>query len=213
MRSVAVAGRGHDGGADCGPPRQCRGSGCSSSTSPRRWRARASSARAKLKPDPFFTGEAPSLVTPGGFDTDLARIRDCEWILEAIVERLDVKRSLLDKVEAHRAPGAIVSSNTSGIPIGAMAEGRSDDFRKHWLGTHFFNPPRYLKLLEIIPTPDTDPAVVKRLSRFADVRLGKGWSSRRTRPTSSPTTLACSACSAVLEALAPASTPSRKSTR
>jgi len=128
----------------------------------------------KLKPDPFFTSEAASLVTPGGFDADLARIKDCEWILEAVVERLDLKRSLLDKVEAHRAPGTIVSSNTSGIPIAAIAEGRSDDFRKHWLGTHFFNPPRYLKLLEIIPTPETDPAVVKRLSRFADVRLGKG---------------------------------------
>jgi len=128
----------------------------------------------KLKPDPFFTPEAASLVTTGGFDTDLPVLAGCDWIVEAVVERLDVKRQLLEKVEAHRAPGAIVSSNTSGIPIAAIAEGRSPEFRRHWLGTHFFNPPRYLKLLEIIPTADTDPAVVSRLARFADLRLGKG---------------------------------------
>lgn len=136
--------------------------------------AREGLARArKLRPDPFFTSEAASLVTVGGFDTHLDRLKDCDWIIEAIVERLDLKQALLAKVEAHRKPGSVVSSNTSGIPIAAIAEGRSDDFRRHWLGTHFFNPPRYLKLLEIIPTAETDPAVVDRMARFADVRLGK----------------------------------------
>ena len=127
-----------------------------------------------LKPDPFFTPDTSTLVTTGGFDSDLARIGTCDWIVEAVVERLDVKRALLERVDAARRPGSIVSSNTSGIPIAALAEGRSDDFRRHWLGTHFFNPPRYLRLLEVIPTTETDPAVVERLTRFADRRLGKG---------------------------------------
>ncbi|MSO45206.1 MAG: 3-hydroxyacyl-CoA dehydrogenase/enoyl-CoA hydratase family protein [Acidobacteria bacterium] len=127
-----------------------------------------------LKPDPFFTAEAASLVTTGGLDTDLARLADADWIIEAIVERLNVKRGLLEKVDAIRRAGSIVSSNTSGIPIGALAEGRSEDFRRHWLGTHFFNPPRYLPLLEVIPGPDTLPDVVRRISTFADRRLGKG---------------------------------------
>jgi 3-hydroxyacyl-CoA dehydrogenase len=128
----------------------------------------------KLKPDPFFTPEAASLITTGGFDTDLARVKESDWIIEAIVERLDLKKALLEKVEQHRVPGTIVSSNTSGIPISAMAEGRSEDFRRHWVGTHFFNPPRYLKLVEVIPTADTAPEVVSRIARFCDVRLGKG---------------------------------------
>ena len=128
----------------------------------------------KLKPDPFFTPDAARLVTTGGFDEDLGRIAECDWIVEAIVERLDVKRALLEKVERHRRPGALVSSNTSGIPIAAIAEGRGEEFRRHWLGTHFFNPPRYLRLVEIIPTTDTDPAVVARLATFVDHALGKG---------------------------------------
>ncbi|HEV3485175.1 MAG TPA: 3-hydroxyacyl-CoA dehydrogenase NAD-binding domain-containing protein, partial [Vicinamibacterales bacterium] len=127
-----------------------------------------------LKPDPFFTTGAHALVRTGGFDGELAQIAACDWIVEAVVERLDIKQSLLERVERHRAPQAIVSSNTSGIPIAAIAEGRSEPFRKHWLGTHFFNPPRYLRLLEVIPTPDTDPAVLETMIRFADLRLGKG---------------------------------------
>ena len=127
-----------------------------------------------LKPDPFFTPAAHGLVTTGGFDEDLARIRTCDWIIEAVIERLDIKQSLLERVEQHRAADAIVSSNTSGIPIAALAAGRSEGFRRHWLGTHFFNPPRYLRLLEVIPTPDTDPAVVEAISTFSDRRLGKG---------------------------------------
>ena len=110
----------------------------------------------------------------GGFDKELHTIADCDWIIEAVVERLDLKQALLHKVEAHRPAGSIVSSNTSGIPIAAIAEGRSDEFRRHWLGTHFFNPPRYLRLLEVIPTADTDPAVVARIGTFADHYLGKG---------------------------------------
>lgn len=128
----------------------------------------------KLKPDPFFTPEAASLIATGGFDTHLERLTSCEWILEAIVERLDVKQSLFERVERHRTPGTIVSTNTSGIPIGALAEGRGEDFRRHFLGTHFFNPPRYLSLLELIPTPETDPGVLDRVATFGDRRLGKG---------------------------------------
>ncbi len=127
-----------------------------------------------LKPDPFFTPAAQSLVRTGGFDEDMAQIASADWIMEAVVERLDIKRSLFEKVERHRRSGTVVSSNTSGIPIAAIAEGRSDDFRRHFLGTHFFNPPRYLRLLEVIPTPETDPAVVAAVSDFADRRLGKG---------------------------------------
>src|SRR3954467_9535436 len=128
----------------------------------------------RLKPDPFFTPEAAALIETGGFDEDLKSITDADWILEAIVERLDAKQALLARVDAIRRADAVVSSNTSGIPIASIAEGRSDGFRRHWLGTHFFNPPRYLHLLEVIPTPETDPAVVEAVGEFADVRLGKG---------------------------------------
>jgi 3-hydroxyacyl-CoA dehydrogenase len=127
-----------------------------------------------LKPDPFFTPETAALITTGGFDSDLARVAGVDWIMEAVVEQIDVKRALLEKVDRVRRAGTIVSSNTSGIPIGALAEGRTDDFRRHWLGTHFFNPPRYLHLLEVIPAAGTDSAVVDRVSSFADHRLGKG---------------------------------------
>jgi len=127
-----------------------------------------------LKPDPFFTPDTWKLIATGSFDADLGRIKDADWIVEAVVEQLDVKRGLLEKVDAHRRPGSIVSSNTSGIPIATLAEGRSDDFRKHWLGTHFFNPPRYLRLLEIIPTAETSKDVLDRVVHFADHRLGKG---------------------------------------
>src|SRR6188474_614171 len=127
-----------------------------------------------LKPDPFFTPDTWTLITTAGFDDGLVRLSEADWIIEAVVERLDVKRALLEKVDAARRPGSIVSSNTSGIPIAALAEGRSDDFRRHWLGTHFFNPPRYLRLLEIIPTADTQQPVIDIVTQFADHRLGKG---------------------------------------
>jgi 3-hydroxyacyl-CoA dehydrogenase len=127
-----------------------------------------------LKPDPFFSPDAATLIKTGSFDEDLAGIRDADWILEAVVERLDIKQALLARVEQQRRPDAIVSSNTSGIPIASIAEGRSEAFRRHWLGTHFFNPPRYLRLLELIPTADTDPRVLATVAEFADLRLGKG---------------------------------------
>ncbi len=127
-----------------------------------------------LQPDPFFTPQAQDLIRTGGFDEDLASIAPCDWIVEAVVERLDVKRSLFERLEPLRRADAIVSSNTSGIPIAALADGRSGGFRRHFLGTHFFNPPRYLHLLELIPTGETDPAVVSAVREFADRRLGKG---------------------------------------
>ena len=127
-----------------------------------------------LKPDPLFTGGTHTLVRTGGFDEDLPAIAGSDWVIEAIVERLDIKRALLSRVEQHRAAHAIVSSNTSGIPIASLSEGRSPQFRAAWLGTHFFNPPRYLHLLELIPTADTDPAIVETVRQFADHRLGKG---------------------------------------
>jgi 3-hydroxyacyl-CoA dehydrogenase len=137
--------------------------------------AREGLARAvAARPDPFFVPAGRALVRTGGLDTDLDAIASADWIIEAVVERLDVKRALFDKVETRRAPTAIVSSNTSGIPIAAIVEGRSPAFAAHALGTHFFNPPRYLHLLEVIPTPATDPSVVDTVRRFADRRLGKG---------------------------------------
>lgn len=128
----------------------------------------------KLKPDPLFTPETARLVSLGGFDTDLEKVTTCDWIIEAVVEQLEIKQQLLARVEPYRGATAVVSSNTSGIPIAQIAEGRSEDFRRHWLGTHFFNPPRYLPLLEVIPTTDTDPDVVSAIRRFADHSLGKG---------------------------------------
>src|SRR5687768_5912201 len=127
-----------------------------------------------LKPDPFFTPDTWKLITTGSFDDLLPGIKDADWILEAVVERLDIKRDLLARVDAVRRPGTIVSSNTSGIPIAVLAEGRSEDFARHWLGTHFFNPPRYLRLLEVVPTAATSPDVIETVRRFADHRLGKG---------------------------------------
>ena len=128
----------------------------------------------KLSPNPFFTADTHRLVTTAGFDEGLPRASASDWIIEAVVERLDIKQSLFEKVERIRRPDAIVSSNTSGIPLQVIAEGRSDGFRRHFLGTHFFNPPRYLRLLELIPAADTDPAVTEAVSTFAEVRLGKG---------------------------------------
>ncbi len=145
--------------------------------------ARDGLARArKLKPDPFFTPDAPTLVRTGGFEEDLPGIAATDWIVEAVVERLDVKQALLERVDRYRAPDAIVSSNTSGIPIAAIVEGRSPSFRAHALGTHFFNPPRYLRLVEIIRTPDTDPAVERAVAEFTDYHLGKGVVPARDTP-------------------------------
>jgi 3-hydroxyacyl-CoA dehydrogenase len=129
---------------------------------------------AKQRPGSFFVESAQALVTPGSFDHDLNQVSNCDWILEAVTENLEVKRSLWKKVESLRSPNSIVSTNTSGIPLKQIADGFSSTFRDHFLGTHFFNPPRYLHLLEVIPGPATDPALLEFVSHFAERRLGKG---------------------------------------
>jgi 3-hydroxyacyl-CoA dehydrogenase len=128
----------------------------------------------KAKPAAFFEPSLASLVTPGNFEDDLKRVGEVDWIIEVVVEDLEIKRSLLRKVEQFRKPGKIITTNTSGLPVAKIAEGFSEDFRKAWFGTHFFNPPRYMRLLEIIPTPDSDPALVEAVTNFADIHLGKG---------------------------------------
>ena len=131
-------------------------------------------AARKSKPAAFFEPSLAHLVTIGNFEDNMKFVADSDWVIEAVVENLDIKRSLLKKVEAVRRPGTIVTTNTSGLPVGKIAEGFSDDFRRHWFGTHFFNPPRYMRLLEIIPTSDSDPGAVETISHFCDARLGKG---------------------------------------
>ena len=131
-------------------------------------------AARKAKPAAFFEPALSSLVTPGNFEDDLARVAEVDWIIEAVIEDLDIKRTLLRKVEALRKPGTIVTTNTSGLPVSQISQGFSDEFRRSWFGTHFFNPPRYMRLLEIIPTPDTDRDAIEAVSHFADLHLGKG---------------------------------------
>lgn len=130
-------------------------------------------AAVKSNPSPVFTKDVVKRISTGNFEDNMKDISSCDWIIEVVVERLDIKKAVYEKVEQYRRPGTLVSSNTSGIPIHLMAEGRSDDFKKHFCGTHFFNPPRYLRLLEIIPTPYTDAAVVDFLMHYGDVYLGK----------------------------------------
>ena len=127
----------------------------------------------KSKPSPVYTKEVANRVSLGNFEDDMVKIKDCDWVIEVVVERLDIKKIIYEQVEKYRKPGTLVTSNTSGIPIHLMAEGRSEDFRKHFCGTHFFNPPRYLKLLEIIPTAETDQNVVDFLMEYGDKILGK----------------------------------------
>ena len=134
----------------------------------------AFTAAAKLRPDPFFTAAVQKRITLGNFDDDFDTIRDADWIIEVVVERLDVKQSVMARIEAAARPDAVISSNTSGLPMADIVAGRSDAFKARFLGTHFFNPPRYLKLFEVIPTPETDPDVLRRVSSFARVHLGKG---------------------------------------
>jgi 3-hydroxyacyl-CoA dehydrogenase len=131
-------------------------------------------AAKKSKPAAFMEASLARLITVGNFDDDLKRLAHVDWIIEAVVENLDLKRALLRKVEAIRKPGTIVTTNTSGLPVGKIAEGFSDDFRRCWFGTHFFNPPRYMRLLEIIPTPDSDRAAIDAVAHFCDIHLGKG---------------------------------------
>ena len=131
-------------------------------------------AAKKAKPAAFMEASLSRLVTVGNFEDDLKKLAEVDWIIEAVVENLDIKRSLLKKVEAIRKPGTIITTNTSGLPVGKIAEGFSDDFRKLWFGTHFFNPPRYMRLLELIPTPEADRAAIDSIAHFCDTRLGKG---------------------------------------
>ena len=127
----------------------------------------------KSKPAAFFVADSARLITPGNFDNDMARVAECDWIVEAVAENLEIKRALLAKVEQHRKPGTIVTTNTSGLPVASIVTGMPEEFRQHWFGTHFFNPPRYMRLLEVIPTPETDPADVAAIAAFCDKRLGK----------------------------------------
>lgn len=131
-------------------------------------------AATRLKPDPFFAKGVAGRITPGNFEDDFGLVAEADWVVEAVVERLDVKREIMRRVEEHARADAVVSTNTSGIPVRAITAGLSDDLRRRTLGTHFFNPPRYLKLLELVPTADTDPAVVRRIAQFGRVHLGKG---------------------------------------
>ena len=133
----------------------------------------ALAAAIKSNPSPVYNKEVIKRITTGNFTDDMPKIASYDWVIEVVVERLDIKQSIFTEVEKYRKPGTLITSNTSGIPIHLMAEGRSDDFKKHFCGTHFFNPPRYLRLLEIIPTPYTNPAVVDFLMHYGDLVLGK----------------------------------------
>jgi 3-hydroxyacyl-CoA dehydrogenase len=131
-------------------------------------------AAKKSKPAAFFTASLAEKIAIGNFDDDLAVCAQADWIIEVVAENLEIKRKLLSRVAQFRKPGAIVTSNTSGLPVHLIAEGMSEEFQQHWMGTHFFNPPRYMKLVEVIPGPKTSPEVIETLSDFCDRRLGKG---------------------------------------
>ncbi len=133
----------------------------------------AMAAMLKSKPSAVYTKDVAKLIKTGNIEDDLHKIADYDWVMEVVIERLDIKQKVFEQIEQHRKPGTLVTSNTSGIPIHMMSEGRSEDFRKHFCGTHFFNPPRYLRLLEIIPAPDTDPKVIDFLMEYGDRHLGK----------------------------------------
>ena len=139
-------------------------------------------ASKKLRPAPFMLGDNARLITVGNFTDDLAKLKDCELVIEAVVENLEIKHKLFAEVEKNRKPGAVIASNTSGIPIDSIAEPFSDDFKAHFLGVHFFNPPRYMKLVEIIPGTKTNGELACKLSGFLDERLGKGVVPAKDRP-------------------------------
>jgi 3-hydroxyacyl-CoA dehydrogenase len=127
----------------------------------------------KSKPAAFYSPDNARLLTLGNFDDDLALIADCDWIIEVVAENMEIKRALLDKVQQHRRADSIITSNTSGLPIHEIVEGMPMQLRRRWFGTHFFNPPRYMRLLEVIPTPDSDPADIAAIEHLCDLRLGK----------------------------------------
>ncbi len=127
----------------------------------------------RAKPAAFFEPALAARIATGNFDDDLKLLADCDWVIEAVTENLEIKQALLEKIAPHLKPGALVTTNTSGLPVSSIAAMMPEDFRRRWFGTHFFNPPRYMRLVEIIPALEADPAAVEALSHFADVRLGK----------------------------------------
>ena len=127
----------------------------------------------KSKPAPLYKAAFAKRIQTGNFDDHLNQIADCDWVIEVIVERADIKKALYEKIEAVRKPGTLITSNTSGIPLHVLAEGRSEDFKKHLCGTHFFNPARYMSLLEIIPQSETDQKIIDFFMHFGDIVLGK----------------------------------------
>lgn len=139
-------------------------------------------AAKKLKPAPFMLADNANLISLGNFDEDMPKLKDCDFIIEAVVERLDIKHKIFAEVEKYAKPTAVIASNTSGIPIESIAEPFSDDFKKRFMGIHFFNPPRYMKLVEVIPTADTDGEIACKVSGFLDQRLGKGVVPAKDRP-------------------------------
>src|SRR5829696_866099 len=130
-------------------------------------------AAVKSNPSPVYTKDVVKRITTGNFEDNIKDIASYDWIIEVVVERLDIKQALYEKVEQFRKPGTLITTNTSGIPIHLLLQGRSEDFKKNFCGTHFFNPPRYLRLLEIIPSPETDKAVIDFLLHYGDLYLGK----------------------------------------
>ena len=140
-------------------------------------------AAKKSKPAAFFSPSLASRITIGNLEDDLSRIADADWIIEVVAENLEIKRNLLGKVAQFRKPGSIVTTNTSGLPVHLIAEGLPEEFQQHWAGTHFFNPPRYMKLVEIIPGPKTPAEVLTTLADFCDRRLGKGVVIAKDPPT------------------------------
>src|SRR6266480_7595196 len=130
-------------------------------------------AAIKSNPSPVYHKDVLKNISTGNFDDNMKEIVNCDWVIEVVVERLDIKQKIFEQVEKFRKPGTLITSNTSGIPIHMMTEERSDDFKKNFAGTHFFNPPRYLRLLEVIPSPHTDPSVVDFLMHYGDLYLGK----------------------------------------
>ncbi|HJZ11904.1 MAG TPA: 3-hydroxyacyl-CoA dehydrogenase family protein, partial [Acidobacteriota bacterium] len=128
----------------------------------------------KMDPAPLFDRDLVSLIAPLEFESDFKRLKEADWILEAVVEDLDVKRKLLQSILPHIRPDALITSNTSGLPLSQIAAEMPSDFKKRWFGTHFFNPPRYLKLLELIPTPESDPKLLHDFADFSERALGKG---------------------------------------
>ena len=133
----------------------------------------ALTASLKSKPSPIYSKNFAERITTGNLEDDIAKVADVDWIMEVVVERLDIKQIVFEKLEKHRTPGTLITSNTSGIPIKFMNEGRSEDFQKHFAVTHFFNPPRYLKLFEVVPGPNCKQEVTDFLMMYGDKFLGK----------------------------------------